>query len=525
MRGVLVPYITGVAVVGVSLIAGPRIPDIVLISGGPADSPLGGGTALVLGTSGNPMPPEIYADAIDQLYFQPRGFTGTTEILYTPEGLYPATGVKSLPLDTSEAQDEHILEAAIQNQIAGGGVDAANPIVVFGWSQSADITGPVMHQLAAQGVPNDDVHFVLVGDANNPDGGLLERFDVPAGSSPSVPSLGITFSGATPSDLYPTDIYTNEYDGFADFPRYPIDFLSDLNAYLGIAFDHTTYPVLQPEQIGDAIALPTSAADTMTNYYMIPENLPLLDPLRFIPVIGNPLADLLQPDLSVLVNLGYGSIANGWSPGPADVPTPFGLFPPASVLEQVPQALANGVPQGITAAIHDLQDPANYQIIPSVLDNPLTNQFISLAHVLGYTDATNLSSLLDFPSLKNAIPNLLEVAQSGLSGFAGFPVSDATLLSSPTDIIDDLTGTVSADYATLLPAADTLTALLTTLPAYDASLFTDQLQAGNLLDAVGDPFAADLALVPFAIGFGTALPILEAAGGTLLNLVDLALGT
>jgi hypothetical protein len=31
-------------------------------------------------------------------------------------------------------------------------------------------------------------------------------------------------------------------------------------------------------------------------------------------------------------------------------------------------------------------------------------------------------------------------------------------------------------------------------------------------------------LVPFAIGYGAAAPILEAAGGTLLNLVDLIPG-
>ena len=43
----------------------------------------------------------------------------------------------------------------------------------------------------------------------------------------------------------------------------------------------------------------------MTNYYEIPvTTLPLLDPLQLIPFIGNPLADLLNPDLSVLVNLG-----------------------------------------------------------------------------------------------------------------------------------------------------------------------------------------------------------------------------
>ena len=263
--------------------------------------------------------------------------------------------------------------------------------------------------------------------------------------------------------------------------------------------------------------MPTSTADALTNYYMVPEDLPLLDLLRFIPVIGNPLADLLQPDMSVLVNYGYGSIQDGWSPGYADVPSPMGLFPTDVNLGDVFTALVNGIPQGITAAIKDLEDPANYQVISSILDNPLTNQLISIAHTMGFTDATNLQSLLN-------IPSLLGVAQTALSEFANFPVSDATLLSSPTDLINDLSATLSADYATLLPVADTVTALLTSLPSYDINLFTDQLEAGNLLGAVGDPIAADLALVPFAIGYGAAAPILEAVGGTLLNLVDLIPG-
>ena len=91
---------------------------------------------------------------------QPRGFDGTVEAPYTPEGLYPVTGVHSLTLDASFAQEEQILDSAIQSQIAAGGVDAANPVVVFGWSQSADFSGLTMPELAAQGVPGDDVHFV-----------------------------------------------------------------------------------------------------------------------------------------------------------------------------------------------------------------------------------------------------------------------------------------------------------------------------------------------------------------------------
>jgi hypothetical protein len=45
-----------------------------------------------------------------------------------------------------------------------------------------------------------------------------------------------------------------------------------------------------------------------------------------------------------------------------------------------------------------------------------------------------------------------------------------------------------------------------------------------LLGAVGDPIAADLALVPFAFGYGAVAPVLEAAAGTLINLVDLIPG-
>ncbi|EUA34694.1 PE-PPE domain protein [Mycobacterium xenopi 3993] len=48
---------------------------------------------------------------------------------------------------------------------------------------------------------------------------------------------------------------------------------------------------------------------------MIPtQNLPLLEPLRQVPVVGNPLADLLQPDLRVIVELGYDRAATRMFP-------------------------------------------------------------------------------------------------------------------------------------------------------------------------------------------------------------------
>ncbi len=503
----------GVAIAGASLIAVPPVTSptpavqaraVQLISGDSADSLLGDGSALIMGGSGIPIPPESYVDAADTLYLEPRGFTGSPQALDTPEGFYPTTGVNSLTVDASEAQGAQILDGAITGQIAGGNVDAANPVVVFGYSQSSALSSMTMQQLYDQGVPTDDVHFVLVGDSAAPNGGLLERFTTP-GSDLSVPSFGITFGDPTPDNLYPTDVYTLEYDGYADFPQYPIDPLSDLNAFAGMIYEHLTYLNLEPGQIQNAIPLETTG-NTLTDYYMIGvQDLPLLEPLRLIPVVGNPLADLLQPDMTVLVNLGYGSITDGWSQGPANVPTPFELFPTDLNWSDVLTALVNGVPQGIQAAVADLENPANYQI-PSLLDNPTLTPLIDAAYTSGLIDTLQ--------------PTSLELTQALLLFGGSFPLSDATLLSPPTDIINDLSSTVSADYAALLPIADTINALTTTLPAYDATLFVDELEAGNLLAAIGDPIAADVALVPFALFVGLG-PITDAVEGTLLNIANL----
>ena len=157
------------------------------------------------------------------------------------------------------------------------------------------------------------------------------------------------------------------------------------------------------------------------------------------------------------------------------------------------------MPQGIQAAIADLENPDNYQI-PSLLDNPTLAPLVDAAFTSGLIDTLQ--------------PTSLELTQALLGG--SFPVSDATLLSPPAD----LASTLSADYAALLPIADTINALTTSLPAFDASLFSDQLGAGDLLGAIGDPIAADVALIPFALFLGAG-PITDAVEGTLLNIADL----
>ena len=258
---------------------------------------------------------------------------------------------QSLPLDTSLGQGVTILNSAIQSLATPG-----NTINVFGYWQSAIISSLEMQALNPTNTPGGsllptgvNLNFSLVGDPSNPNGGLFARFP-----GLSLPSLGLTFGTATPDNSFPTKIYTIEYDGFADFPQYPIDFLSDLNAFFGIAYLHGTYPFFTADQVNAAIQLTNTVGPTQTEYFILPtQNLPLLEPVRAIPVIGNPIADLVQPDLRVLVDLGYGSTTQGWSPGPPNVPTPFGVIPPVSPL-QVLSALGTGTQQGIGAFASDI---------------------------------------------------------------------------------------------------------------------------------------------------------------------------
>jgi hypothetical protein len=387
------------------------------------------------------------------------------------------TGVNSLPLDTSVSEGVTILNNSIQANLAAGDVST-----VFGSSQSAVISSLEMEALDPSGTPSTlPVNFVLIGDEMNPNGGILERF-----AGLDLASLGISFYGATPADDFPTDMYTAEYDGFADFPRYPIDLLSDLNAFFGL--EYAQYSV--PAQVATAIQLPTSGA-TETTYYMIPTtDLPLLDPVRGIPLIGNPIADLLQPDLTYIVNLGYGDPLYGWSTSAANVPTEFGLFPSLSDIEMMPGLLVSGAEEGIENFIGDFTGTGpNPVVLPSL---------------------SSLTSLLD-PSSGTASADPL----AALSALA----SDPAL--SLTDLVNTLSSATSTAYGTLLSTADIANALLTSLPAYDVSLFVDNLQAGNLLDAVGLPIAADIGLGTFAAGIESEVVVIAASTiiGDLASLI------
>ena len=482
---------------------------------------------LIMGGSGLPIPPPSYVTAV--LNYVNHNFNvlpQNANPLFTPEGYYPLI-LKSLPLTTSISQGLVILDSAIKNTLA------ANPggsVAVLGYSQSADISSLEMLNLAnpllnPHPPTANQLGFTLLGDQMNPNGGFFARFPGFGGQPLTFPSLGLTLYGATPSNtIYPTNIYTLQYDGWADFPQYPINVVSDVNAFLGIAFVHGTYPSLNPSALPpgyDLVNLPTSPGYTgVTNYYMIttPNGLPLLEPLRFIPGIGNPLADLLQPDLTTIVNLGYGNPNFGYSTGPADVQTYFGLFPHYNQA-LIAQDLIHGAHQGTVAFTSDIHAETAASV---------SNVSHSLASL-----PTNGGAGLSLSTLSHPLASLTSATGGGGGGGLSLPALTSAVASlSPDSIITDIQtavtnfangiSTTAANlYGALLPTADIINALVTVLPAYDVNLFLSGIQQaidGNVLGgleyALVAPFAADAAFLTLAGGIELEV-ILNAFGVSL----------
>ncbi len=457
---------------------------------------------LVMGASGLPIPPADYVTGIPPLYIDNLFPPGNPFGLNTPEGLYPLTGIKDLTFDLSTSRGLTILNNAIQSAIASGNTT----VNVFGYSQSSVIASIEMHALNPTNtlggslIPGTNLNLTLVGNPANPNGGLLARFP-----GLSLPSLGLDLFGtATPDNSFPSAIYTIEYDGFGDFPQYPVNVLSDVNAFIGLLTLHGQYPyVVDPTT--QAIQLMNTTGTTQTQYFIIPtssldvnhQGLPLLDPVRLIPGIGKPIADLLQPDLSVLVNMGYGSTTQGWSTDPPNVPTAFGVLPhiPAST---VLGALSTGTQEGIAAFRADIGA-----------------DFTSFSNSLSHFSLSDLTSQLGSIHAPSPPPTLI----SALSSPDNFIEA---LKAGNTYFANAIAGSASDAYATLLPTADVITALATSVPSYDAYLFTNGIQQalggdvlGGLQYAFGAPIAADTALLTLFGGF--ELRVFEHAASSIYD--------
>jgi hypothetical protein len=293
-------------------------------------------TALVMGHAFLSQPDATYMQEIIDTYVTPNyNVVGDPVSVYTPETDY----------DSGLTQGIADLDSQLQPLLT------ANPdadLVVASYSMSTAVSTQEMINLAneAGGAPDvDGLKFVLAENLQNPDGGFFTRF-------PDM--FGATLP-ATPADTpYETDIYTIEYSGASDFPQYDGNIYADLNAVDGYTDLHpyllTGWPAyFDPSTVSGAVLdQNVSSADVNTDYYTIPtQDLPILDGLH---AVGGTSAftDLIQPDMRVLVDLGY-----NWT-GDADVSTAATMSNPDIDFTAVDSYLAAGADQGMIASLVDL---------------------------------------------------------------------------------------------------------------------------------------------------------------------------
>ena len=153
--------------------------------------------------------------------------------------------------------------------------------MVFGDSQSSSILTHEKRDLAGLSATDKGrLTFELLANPNRPNGGLLQRF-----APFTIPIIDLTGSGATPTNTGITTIdIAFQYDAIADFPRYPLNLLADLNMLAG-ANIHSSYMTgLNSYTEAELIQAVNDPANRQTyqdtTYITIPaKHLPLVVPL------------------------------------------------------------------------------------------------------------------------------------------------------------------------------------------------------------------------------------------------------
>jgi hypothetical protein len=238
-------------------------------------------------------------------------------------------------------------------------VPTSDKVVLFGYSQGARVVSIEKENL--RNFPNkDQLEIVLIGNISRPNGGLWSRLSF----LPTIPIADVSFGKPTPTDvgIKTTDI-SFEYDGVSDFPVYPLNLLAVANALAGIQYVHGYYLVpngngptnqlpwgYTADEIQALIEDPNNPTKGDTTYVTIPaKSLPILQPFidfgnaTGTSAIVDPILELVQPALKVLIDTGYDRTAN-----PGD-PMTFRLIPRINPLKLVVD-LAAAVVQGIKDA-------------------------------------------------------------------------------------------------------------------------------------------------------------------------------
>lgn len=198
-----------------------------------------------------PVDNQEFADAAANLYLHAAGFEvdpdySNVATLDMPEVVSGGT------LDDAVNQGVNELVSKIDTEYLAGDISSADPLYVFGYSQSDVVMGMAEQQLAADGIPGTDLDFVMVGDSASAEGGFLNSYidSLPTWLQPYVTEAfnefgaGEVLGATTPDDLYPTQVYSLSGDGWANYDNGVND--------LGMYSDHLEYLGLTSQEIASA---------------------------------------------------------------------------------------------------------------------------------------------------------------------------------------------------------------------------------------------------------------------------------
>jgi hypothetical protein len=380
----------------------------------------------IMGGTGVPTPDQAYLDSVEALYLTPFS-SYSFEPLPTPEQFCPivcVSGEPSLTFGESVNQGVSDLNSAIVPDLVKG-----DNVAVLGYSQSATIATVEMNDLISNnpGVNLNNLSVTLLGDPNSPIGGILDRFQFPDGVgafslSPEpqhVPFLDIPLSLATtPTTGIATDIYTGEYDGWANFPEDPSNIFADINALIGIETVHPYYPDPTPGVNLDTANIVNLGSIGDTNFYAIPAPLPTLAFMYDGGPAGQFFYDLFNPFASLYDDWAYGNSGDPGAGFEVNGVEPIGVAGPWQV-DATGQLVESGV-AGFIPKMDPLQmlaglEYAGVQTFVGPIDDllldagqsPLPTSFVD-SLLSGY-DATNqldASLLTSWTDLTASIPSL-----------------------------------------------------------------------------------------------------------------------
>ena len=414
-----------------------------------------------------------YADVANALYLEPNGFDGAATVFITPDAGNEVQNV---------GPGVQALVQTIEADYTAGDLSSTAPLYVFGYSEGAVEEGLAEQQLSDFGIPQGDLHFVMVGDSASAEGGFLNSFIDSLPESEQQPTterfalLGVTspvLGATTPDNLYPTDVYSLTADGWTNWD-------GGANIY-GMFTDHLEYLGLTPAEIATA----SETTDGLTNYYTIDNaNVNDLEALynQFLLALDLPPSNVTT-DASATAATDLATSATSASATPDDV------------IGQAITDLNQGTTVLDTASTADLGTRSadllsSQEGLASQLD-PLLTQLGSLQDQLTPTDQTLLAGVDE--QMVSAAQNILSADQAfvaadqaGDLSSSGFTSADFTLIGADFNflgafleadgagILADLTGgfdpSSAADLASSLDPATVI----------DPSIFADVLSSIGL---------------------------------------------